>query len=135
MHIYHSIYCCYRARRITPLSNKKTLDGIWFLILIAYVYTFDTCFNLLRCTASTVHSDDFSETEFHSLVRVFVDQNGMFFKSCLQVYFYDGSVTCYEDEHIIYAVISILVLLTFVIPFPFVVVAISRNYFKVNVSN
>ena len=37
----------------------------------------------------------------------------------------------FEDEHIIYAVTSILVLLTFVIPFPFVVIAISRNYFKV----
>ena len=73
----HNCPLCYsRARRITPLSNKKTLDGIWFLILIAYVYTFDTCFNLLRCTASTVHSDNFSKTEFHSLVRVLANLNG-----------------------------------------------------------
>ena len=25
------------------------MGGIWFLVLIAYVYTADTCLNLLRC--------------------------------------------------------------------------------------
>ena len=25
------------------------MNGIWFLVLIAYVYTADTCLNLLRC--------------------------------------------------------------------------------------
>ena len=69
----HNITFCYcRARRITPLSNKRTLDGIWFLILIVYVYTFDTCFNLLRCTGSMVYTDGLSKTEFHSLVRAFI---------------------------------------------------------------
>ena len=37
------------ARFFTVLSKRKTVDGIWFLILIAYVYTADTCLNLLRC--------------------------------------------------------------------------------------
>ena len=66
IHFMHITIC--RARRITPLSNKKTLDGIWFLILIVYVYTFDTCFILLECTASEVYSNDFTKTESHSLV-------------------------------------------------------------------
>ena len=67
----------YRARHITPLGNKKTLDGIWFLILIVYVYTFDTCFNLLRCTPSMLHTDDFSKNKIHSLVRAFVINNNI----------------------------------------------------------
>ena len=37
------------ARYIPHLSKRKTVDGIWFLILIVYVYTADTCLNLLRC--------------------------------------------------------------------------------------
>ena len=55
--------CIYRARKIKPLSNKKTLDGIWFLILIIYVYTFDTCFNLLRCVQTEKYTNDFNTTE------------------------------------------------------------------------
>ena len=39
----------YSARFLALLSKRKTVDGIWFLILIAYVYTADTCLNLLRC--------------------------------------------------------------------------------------
>ena len=39
----------YSARFIIPLSKRKTVDGIWFLVLIIYVYTADTCLNLLRC--------------------------------------------------------------------------------------
>ena len=39
----------FRARYFPRLSKRKTVDGIWFLILIAYVYTADTCLNLLRC--------------------------------------------------------------------------------------
>ena len=46
MHIYTFKYS---ARFIPHLSKRKTVDGIWFLILIAYVYTADTCLNLLRC--------------------------------------------------------------------------------------
>jgi len=49
-----------------------------------------------------------------------------------QVYFYDGDVKCFQDEHIPYAVISILTLVLFVIPFPLIVIAISWNYVKVN---
>ena len=37
------------ARFWSPLSKRKAVDGIWFLTLIAYVYTADTCLNLLRC--------------------------------------------------------------------------------------
>ena len=44
---YINQYC--RARYFPHLSKRKTVDGIWFLILIAYVYTADTCLNLLRC--------------------------------------------------------------------------------------
>ena len=39
----------YSARFIPHLGKRKTVDGIWFLILIAYVYTADTCLNVLRC--------------------------------------------------------------------------------------
>ena len=39
----------YRARYFSRLSKRKTVDGIWFLTLIAYVYTADACLNLLRC--------------------------------------------------------------------------------------
>jgi len=62
-----------RARKMKPLSNRKTLDGIWFLILIIYVYTFDTCFNLLRCVETEVikmHSTDFNSTISEPLVSV-----------------------------------------------------------------
>ena len=51
--------------------------------------------------------------------------------SVLQVYFYDGNVKCFQNQHIPYAVISFLTLVLFVIPFPVIVVAISWNYFKV----
>ena len=60
----------YRARKLKPLSNKKTLDGIWFLILIIYVYTFDTCCNLLRCVGTEIHTNDFNTTVSGSLVSV-----------------------------------------------------------------
>ena len=43
------MYCNYSARFIPHLSKRKTVDGIWFLVLIAYVYTADSCLNLLRC--------------------------------------------------------------------------------------
>ena len=50
---YNYMLGCYnmicRARYFPRLSKRKTVDGIWFLILIAYVYTADTCLNLLRC--------------------------------------------------------------------------------------
>ena len=62
-----------RARKMKPLSNRKTLDGIWFLILIIYVYTFDTCFNLLRCVETKVikmHSNDSDSVMPGPLVRV-----------------------------------------------------------------
>ena len=39
----------YSTRFIPHLGKRKTVDGIWFLILIAYVYTADTCLNLLYC--------------------------------------------------------------------------------------
>ena len=64
--IYNSI--CYRARKIKPLGSKKTLDGIWFLILIIYVYTFDTCLNFLRCVGTDIHTDDFNTTKSGPLV-------------------------------------------------------------------
>jgi len=62
----------YRARKLKPLSNKKTLDGIWFLILIIYVYTFDTCFNLLRCVGTEIHTDDFNRTKPGPLVSIYL---------------------------------------------------------------
>ena len=37
------------ARFIPHLGRRKTVDGIWFLILIAYVYTADTCLNVISC--------------------------------------------------------------------------------------
>ena len=48
-YIYSYHVNCYSARFLTLLSKRKTVDGIWFLMLIAYVYTADTCLNLLRC--------------------------------------------------------------------------------------
>ena len=79
------------------------MDGICFLIIIAYVYTFDTCFNLLRCATSSVHTNNFNDTELHSLVRTLLISAITFWilnqYLYTQVYFYDGSVTCYEDEH------------------------------------
>jgi len=43
------LYLLNSARFVIPLSKRKTVDGIWFLVLIIYVYTADTCLNLLRC--------------------------------------------------------------------------------------
>ena len=47
--IWLNKYFNYSARVIPRLGRRKTVDGIWFLVLIAYVYTADTCLNLLRC--------------------------------------------------------------------------------------
>jgi len=51
-----------------PLGKKKTVDGIWFLVLIIYVYTFDTCFNLLRCVETEMHTNDFHQVQSGPLV-------------------------------------------------------------------
>ena len=44
-----SVILLYSAKFSQYLSERKTVDGIWFLVLITYVYTADTCLNLLRC--------------------------------------------------------------------------------------
>ena len=49
LHAIKYIHTLISARFIPHLSKRKTVDGIWFLILIAYVYTADTCLNLVRC--------------------------------------------------------------------------------------
>ena len=46
------MYICtvlYSARFSKLLSNRSSVEGIWFLSIITYKYTADTCFNLLRC--------------------------------------------------------------------------------------
>ena len=43
------VFLCNSARSLSHLSKRKAVDGIWFLGLIAYVYTADTCLNLLVC--------------------------------------------------------------------------------------
>jgi len=35
----------YSAKFTVPLSKRNTVDGIWALVLIIYVYTADTCLN------------------------------------------------------------------------------------------
>jgi len=47
-------YFKYSARFIPHLGRRKAVHGIWFLVLIAYVYTADTCLNLLRCVQVNV---------------------------------------------------------------------------------
>lgn len=37
------------ARFSKTLSNRSSVEGIWFLSIITYKYTADTCFTLLRC--------------------------------------------------------------------------------------
>ena len=39
----------YSAKFFRYISERTTVNGIWFLVLITYVYTADTCLNLLRC--------------------------------------------------------------------------------------
>ena len=50
-----TLYFKYSARFVPHLGKRKAVDGIWFLVLIAYVYTADTCLNLLRCVQVQVH--------------------------------------------------------------------------------
>ena len=37
------------ARFSKVLSNRSSFEGIWFLSIITFKYTSDTCFNILRC--------------------------------------------------------------------------------------
>lgn len=43
-----SMFLC-SARFSKVLSNRSSFEGIWFLSIITYKFTLDTCFNLLRC--------------------------------------------------------------------------------------
>ncbi|XP_065897681.1 uncharacterized protein [Dysidea avara] len=96
------------ARYFPHLSKRKTVDGIWFLILIAYVYTADTCLNLLRCVQV------YEPTEFKGKL----------------VYYYDGTLQCLAGQHLPYGVIALTVLVLVLIPFPIYVFAIIFNLVK-----
>ena len=45
---YAWLHTC-SARFSKLLSNRSSVEGIWFLSIITYKYTADTCFTLLRC--------------------------------------------------------------------------------------
>ena len=47
----------YRARHIRYLSQHQSVNGIWLIIFLMYVYTARTSFDLLRCVP-TYDSDD-----------------------------------------------------------------------------
>ena len=113
---------------MTRLSERKTVDGIWFLILIIYVYTADTCLNLLACV-QVYEPINFQgkrvskEVELHILVLLHIKLE--------QVYYFDGTLQCFAGQHLPYGVIAILVSVLVLIPLPTYVLAVSFNYIKV----
>ena len=44
----------FSARFIRFLSERASFDGIWLLCFFVYIYTLNTCFNILRCQKVTL---------------------------------------------------------------------------------
>ena len=116
------------ARFTVRLSKRKTVDGIWFLILIAYVYTADTCLILLRCVQ--VHEP----VEFKGK-RVkwcaFLKMTIVKLSLSIQVYYFDGELECFNGKHLPYGVIAIIISVVVLLSIPVYVLAITFNFIKV----
>ncbi|XP_065897673.1 uncharacterized protein [Dysidea avara] len=96
------------ARYVSSLSRRKTVDGIWFLVLITFVYTADTCLILLRCVQV------YEPFEFKGK----------------RVYYYDGTLQCFAGQHLPYGLIALLILVLVLIPFVLYVLVISFSLIK-----
>ncbi|KAK3755304.1 hypothetical protein QZH41_014610, partial [Actinostola sp. cb2023] len=94
------------AKRIirTKLRKTSSLQSFWLIILFMYKYLVETSLLVLHCPV--------------------IDDK--------MVFFYDGTVKCFEGEHLFIAVIAMLVLATFVIPPPLVIILLTKGYWKVD---
>ena len=48
------------------------------------------------------------------------------------MYYFDGSLECFNGDHLPYGIIATFVSAVFLIPFPFYMLAISYNFVKVS---
>ena len=49
----------FRARHIRYLSQHQSVNGIWLIIVLMYVYTARTSFDLIRCVYTYDIDDNF----------------------------------------------------------------------------
>ena len=47
------------------------------------------------------------------------------------MYYFDGTLECFNEDHLPYGIVATLVSAAFLIPFPFYMLAISYNFVKV----
>ncbi|XP_065897661.1 uncharacterized protein [Dysidea avara] len=97
------------AQHIRYLGHHQSINGIWLLIFLMYVFTTRTSFDLIRCVPTYDINDNFKEFRF----------------------FYDGSIKCFQGKHLFYMFISLLLILTVVIPGPCAVALISYRHFTI----
>ena len=50
----------FRAKHIRYLSQHQSVNGIWLIIFLMYVYTARSCFDLLRCVPTYDIDDNFT---------------------------------------------------------------------------
>lgn len=119
------------ARFSSRLSSRNSFNGIWLLSIITYKYTADTCFNLLRCQKVSGNENS-GEFVRQSLIIYIVAQLSISSTILsLQVYYYDGTVKCFQSTHIYISVVAVLLSISVVIPFPLLILVISYRRFKV----
>jgi hypothetical protein len=94
------------AKRVIRFKLRKTssLQSFWLIILFMYKYLVETTLLVLHCPV--------------------IDGKMKFF--------YDGNIECFHGDHLLMAVIALLVLVTLVIPPPLVILLLVKGYWKVD---
>ena len=85
------------------LGKHSFLHALWFLVFISYLNIANTSFELIHCR--TIGPTDGGTREY--------------------VLVHDPSIVCYEGRHLFYAIIAILLDVSFVIPFPAYLLALT----------
>lgn len=88
----------------TKLRKTSSLQSFWLIILFMYKYIVETSLLILHCP-------------------IIDDQ---------MVFFYDGNVKCFHDEHMLIGVIAMLVIVTCVLPPPVIIMLLTKGYWKVD---
>lgn len=88
----------------TKLRSTSSLQSFWLITLFMYKYLVETSLLVLHCPI--------------------IDGK--------MVFFYDGNIKCFEGEHLLIAVIAMLVICTCVLPPPIIIVLLTKGYWKVD---
>ena len=54
---------------------------------------------------------------------------------CLQVYYFDGTVPCFQSTHLYISIVALILSIVVVVPFPLLILAISFRRFKVDLTH